>query len=90
MSRAIVDEETYAAASRQRNASADLADRLDYAGQVPGRQYILLNGEESTLMTAAQLQEVLFDMVTNNRSTHFTVTEGDGMTLVRVTRGVQG
>ena len=54
------------------------------------QKYTLLNGEESTLMTAAQLQETLFDMVTNNRSMHFTVTEDDGMTLVRVTRGVQG
>ena len=52
--------------------------------------YTLLNGEESTVMNAAQLQETLFDMVTNNRSTHFTVTEGDGMTLVRVTKGLQG
>jgi hypothetical protein len=74
MSRAVVDEETYAAVSRQ----------------AAEESYTLLNGEESTLMTAAQLQEALFDMVTNNRSTHFTVTEGDGMTLVRVTRGVQG
>ena len=77
--------------------SGVIADTAAYVAQKQvGRQevfeesYTLLNGEESTLMTAAQLQETLFDMVTNNRSTHFTVTEGDGMTLVRVTRGVQG
>ena len=54
------------------------------------QKYTLLNGLESTVMNAVQLQEALFGMVTNNRSMHFTVTEDDGMTLVRVTRGVQG
>jgi hypothetical protein len=74
MSRAIVDEETYVVTSQQAEENS----------------YVLLNGQESTTMNAAQLQEALFDMVINNRSTHFTVTEGDGMTFIRVTKGLQG
>jgi hypothetical protein len=74
MSRAIVDEETYVVTSQQAAENS----------------YVLLNGQESTTMNAAQLQEALFDMVINNRSTHFTVTEGGGMTFIRVTKGLQG
>ena len=58
--------------------------------RTPEKSYTLLNGEESTEMGTEELKEHLLDMVTNNRSMHFTVTEDDGMTLVRVTRGVQG
>jgi hypothetical protein len=52
--------------------------------------YTLLNGEKSTVMNTDQLVYALFDLVVNNHSVHFTVTEGDGTTFIRVTRGLQG
>ena len=54
------------------------------------KSYTLLNGAESTELNAEELRDMLFDMVTSNISTHFTVTDGDDTTFVRVTKGLQG
>ena len=58
--------------------------------RTPEESWTLLNGDESTEMGSAELKEALFDLVTSNVSTHFTVTKGDATTFVRVTRGLRG
>ena len=64
-------------------AEEEVADRRD-------KSYTLLNGVKSTALNADELRDALFDMVTSNTSTHFTVTDGDGTTFIRATKGLQG
>ena len=54
------------------------------------KYYILLNGKESTEMNADQLRDTLFDIVTSNSTSQFTLNEVEDVVYVRVTKGLRG